>query len=57
LRAAIEEDFTKTGYRGVLEADLDGFTELSKHTYVSSYALAEIYVRLGEKEKAFAQLQ
>jgi len=31
-------------------------TELSKHSYVSSYSIAESYMRVGEKQKAFEWL-
>ena len=57
LAASIEEDFTKTGYKGVLQSWLDGLTELSKHSYVSSYSIAESYMRMGEKQKAFEWLE
>ena len=32
-------------------------TEISKHEYVSSYSIAEAYMRMGEKEKAFDWLE
>jgi len=57
LAASIEEDFTKSGYKGVLQSWLDGLTELSKHSYVSSYSIAESYMRMGEKQKAFEWLE
>jgi eukaryotic-like serine/threonine-protein kinase len=57
LAASIEEDFSKSGYRGVLQSWLDGLTEISKHGYVSSYNIAETYVRMGEKNKAFNWLE
>jgi eukaryotic-like serine/threonine-protein kinase len=57
LAASIEEDFSKFGYRGVLESWLDGMTEISKHDYVSSFNIAAIYLRMGEKDKAFAWLE
>ena len=53
LAASIEEDFTKSGYKGVLQSWLQGLTELSKHSYVSPYSIAESYMRMGEKQKAF----
>src|SRR5439155_2049193 len=56
LAASIEEDFVKYGYRGVLQSWLDGLTEISKHGYVSSYTIAEGYMRMGEKNKAFEWL-
>src|SRR5437879_5045552 len=51
LAASIEEDFSKSGYNGVLRSWLDGMTELSKHSYVSSFDIAVIHARLGEKEQ------
>jgi eukaryotic-like serine/threonine-protein kinase len=57
LAASIEEDFTKSGYKGVLQSWLEGLTELSKHSYVSSYSIAESYMRMGQKEKAFEWLE
>jgi serine/threonine protein kinase/lipoprotein NlpI len=57
LAASIEEDFSKSGYRGVLQSWLDGLTELAKHGYVSSYSIAEAYMRMGEKDKAFTWLE
>jgi uncharacterized protein HemY len=40
-----------------LQSWLDGLTEISKHGYVSSYSIAEAYMRMGEKEKAFLWLE
>jgi tetratricopeptide (TPR) repeat protein len=57
LAASIEEDFAKSGYRGVLQSWLDGLTEISKHGYVSPYSIAQAYMRMGEKEKVFEWLQ
>ena len=57
LAASIEEDFGKSGYRGVLQSWLDGLTELAKHGYVSPYSIAETYARMGEKERAFTWLE
>jgi eukaryotic-like serine/threonine-protein kinase len=57
LAASIEEDFTKSGYRGVLQSWVDGLTEVSKHGHVSSYSIGEAYMRMGEKEKAMKWLQ
>jgi len=57
LATSIEEEFLKSGYRGVLQSWLEGLTELSKHAYVSSYTLAEAYMRLGDKEKAINSLE
>jgi len=57
LAASIEEDFIKSGYKGVLQSWLEGLTELSKHAYVSSYVIAEYYMRIGDKEKAINLLE
>jgi eukaryotic-like serine/threonine-protein kinase len=57
LAASIEEDFSKSGYRGVLQSWLEGLTELSKHGYVSPYSIAESYMRMEEKQKALEWLE
>ena len=57
LAASVEEDFSKSGYRGVLQSWVDGLTEVSKHGHVSSYSIGEVYMRMGEKEKAMKWLQ
>jgi len=57
LAASIAEDFSKSGYKGVQQSWLDGLTEISKHGYVSSYSIAEGYMRLGQKDKALEWLE
>jgi len=57
LAASVEEDFAKSGYRGVLQSWLGGLTEISKREYVSSYSTAEAYMRMGEKDKAIEWLE
>ncbi len=57
LAASVEGDFSKSGYRGVLQSWLDGLTEVSKHGHVSSYSIGETHMRMGEKEKALKWLQ
>jgi len=57
LVASVEQDFAKSGYRGVLESWVDGLTEVSKYGHVSSYSIGEAYMRMGEKEKAIQRLQ
>jgi serine/threonine-protein kinase len=57
LAAAVEEDFVKSGYPGVLRSWLDGLLELSKHGYVSPYSIAQTYARLGERDKALTWLE
>src|SRR4030095_2427329 len=39
------------------EKILDQLTELSKHLYVSPYRMAQIYVALGDKDRAFEWLE
>src|SRR6266481_4018693 len=57
LAASIEEDFSRAGYKGVLQRWLDGLTEISKHGYISSYSIAQAYMRMGEQEKTFGWLE
>jgi eukaryotic-like serine/threonine-protein kinase len=55
--ASIEDTFSKSGYNGVLRGWLDGMIEDSKHRYVSSYDIAVIYARMGEKDKTLTWLE
>ena len=57
LAASVEEDFSKSGYRGVLQSWVAGLTEVSKHGHVPSYSIGEAYMRIGEKGKAIEWLQ
>ncbi len=57
LAASVEDDFVKSGYRGVLRSYLEGLRELFKHGYVSSYSIAQTYARLDEKDKALDWLE
>ena len=57
LAAAIGEEFSKSGYSGVLRSWLDGLNEVSKRGYVSSYVMAQIYARLGDKSESMARLE
>ncbi len=57
LAASIGEDFNASGYPGVLKSSLEGLKEVSKHGYVSSYNMAQIYARLGDKNQALAALE
>jgi tetratricopeptide (TPR) repeat protein len=57
LAASVEEDFSKSGYRGVLQSWVEGLTEESKHGHVPSYSIGEAYMRMGEKGKAIEWLQ
>ncbi|MGC0775254.1 MAG: protein kinase [Candidatus Acidiferrum sp.] len=55
--ASIEEVFSKSGYNGVLQSWLDGMMVISKHSYVSSYDIAQIYARMGQKDRILASLE
>ena len=57
LAAAIGEDFNTSGYPGVMKSWLEGLKEVSKRGYVSSYNIAQIYARLGDKSQALAALE
>jgi len=41
----------------VLKSWLEGLQEVSKHGYVSSYNMAQIYARLGDKNQTLASLE
>jgi len=47
----------KAGHRKEAEAIIKRFSELGKTQYVMSYYLAMIYAALGEKDKAFVELE
>ena len=57
LAASIGEDFNASGYPGVMKSSLEGLKEVSKRGYVSSYNMAQIYARLGDKNQALAALE
>jgi hypothetical protein len=57
LAAAIGEDYNKSGYSGVLQSWLEGLNEVSKRNYVSSYSIAQIHARLGNKPQSLAMLE
>ncbi len=57
LAASVAQDYATSGFRGVLQSWLDGLLEVSKRDYVSPYAVAQTYARLGEKEPAFTWLE
>ena len=57
LAASLEQDFAKSGYRGVLQNWLEGLTEISKYGYVSPYSIAEAYMRIEDKERALSWLE
>ncbi len=55
--ASIGEDYTKSGYAGVLQSWLGGLQEVSKHGYVSPCEIAQVYARLGNREQSIAWLE
>jgi TolB-like protein/Tfp pilus assembly protein PilF len=57
LAAAIGEDYTQSGYSGVMQSWLEGLKEVSKRGYVSAYNIAEIYARMREKTQALIWLE
>jgi len=57
LAASLGQDFAKSGYKAVMLNWAEGLKDLSKREYVSSYSIAQIYARLGEKPQAFAWLE
>jgi serine/threonine protein kinase/TolB-like protein/Tfp pilus assembly protein PilF len=57
LAAAIGDDYRKSGYEGVLQSWLEGLNEVSKRGYVSSYNIAQIQARLGQKADARSMLE
>jgi eukaryotic-like serine/threonine-protein kinase len=57
LAASLGEDYSKAGYAGILQIDLAGLQQMARTSYVSSYTAAQIYARLGERDKALASLE
>jgi tetratricopeptide (TPR) repeat protein len=57
LAAAIEQEFARSGYRGVVQSSLKGLTEMSKHEYVSPYSIAQAYMRAGDPETTLDWLE
>jgi eukaryotic-like serine/threonine-protein kinase len=49
--------YALAGRRAEALKTMEAFDQLSKRIYVSSYDRATVYVALGEKDRAFAQLQ
>jgi DNA-binding winged helix-turn-helix (wHTH) protein/TolB-like protein/tetratricopeptide (TPR) repeat protein len=46
-----------SGYAGFFRERLSELTEKSKHAYVSPYEFADVYIRLGEKDRAVQWLE
>ena len=57
LAAAVGEDYSNSGYPGVLRSWLEGLKEVSKRGYVSSYNMSEIYARLEQRQEALSALE
>ena len=57
IAASMGQDYTASGYRKILQTWLEGSEEIAKRKYVSSYAIAETYARLGQKAQAFEWLE
>ena len=57
LAASLGQEYKASGYQGVLLYRLGGLRELSKRGRVVSYAIAQIYARLGQKDQAFDWLK
>lgn len=55
--AALERAYRASGFRGVLQQQLEELEQLSKQHYVSPLDIATIYTRLGEKDGAFEWLE
>jgi eukaryotic-like serine/threonine-protein kinase len=49
--------YAKSGKRREAEEIIERFNALAKTQYVSSYYVAQIYAGLGERDKAFAELE
>jgi len=49
--------YAKSGRRREAEEVIKKFKEIAKTQYVMSYRVASIYVVLGDKDKAFAELE
>jgi DNA-binding winged helix-turn-helix (wHTH) protein/TolB-like protein len=54
---AFREAYEKGGWEGFLRAQLEGLEKRAKIAPVEPYALANLYVRLGMKDEAFASLE
>jgi hypothetical protein len=56
IAAAIGRAFSKSGYKGALQAWLDRLNSPSDHAYVSPLCIATTYPRLGDSHRAFERL-
>ncbi len=57
LAADLAQEYTASGYKGILQKWLEGSKEVAKRRYFSSYTIAMTYARLGEKDQAFQWLE
>jgi serine/threonine protein kinase/Tfp pilus assembly protein PilF len=57
LAAALGKDYAASGYRGVLQNWREGRKELAKRGHASSYNIAQLSARLGDREQTFAWLE
>ena len=55
--AMLANAYVKAGRTAEARKILDDLTRLSRHSYVSAYALAVVHLALGEKEKALHLLE
>ncbi len=55
--ATRRQAFAKSGMKGYWQKELEGAIRESRHRYISSDYLAELYVDLGTKERAFEFLE
>lgn len=55
--AALARAYALAGKRAPALRTMEELNQLSKRTYVSSYDVATVYVALGEKERALAELE
>jgi serine/threonine protein kinase/TolB-like protein len=57
LAEALQQGYAAAGYRGALQNQIRILEERSKRKYVSPILIADDYVCLGEKERAFVWLE
>jgi len=57
LAEALQQGYAAAGYRGAVQNEIRILEERSKRKYVSPILIADSYVRLGEKDRAFVWLE
>ncbi len=55
--AKLKQAFASSGWMGYWRAQLDLATKQARTTYVRSYVLAEIYLRLNNRDAAFRAIE